>query len=125
MSHKLIITLPDKTQYEVDARRIADSRAIYYADADHGVEKRDTDEWRDTYAAEYKYTMENTSELFDWAFNNMDWSDVAHEAKRVKQAEEADPAEFWGDTENAKFEFVTEQNGEAQVVDSAYDGDLL
>jgi hypothetical protein len=59
--------------WEVPAEVIAKNRATYYAERD-----KDT-----TYDEEFKFTMGDDYELKDWFYNNMDWSDVASEAKLV------------------------------------------
>jgi hypothetical protein len=63
--------------WEVPGEAIAKNRATYYAARD-----KDT-----TYDDEFGFTMENDYELRDWFLNNMDWSDVASEAKLVRTPE--------------------------------------
>jgi hypothetical protein len=59
--------------WEVPAEVIAKNRATYYAEND-----KDT-----TYKDEFEFTLGDNFELRDWFFNNMDWEDVAGEAKLV------------------------------------------
>ena len=72
--------MPDESQWDVPAELIAKSRASYFAklDAERGEGSYDA-----IYARELEYTLADSGELEDWAANNMNWSDVSHEAVRV------------------------------------------
>lgn len=52
--------------WRVDAEKIADNRARYYADLDSDT----------IYEDEFQYTMEDDYELSDWFLNNMDYHDL-------------------------------------------------
>ena len=80
---ELRVTMPDGSVWAVPALVIAQNRARYYA-KDNEAE----------FAKEVAYCMGDDYEIEDWAANNMDWSDVANVALRVKQPE-TDYEEGW------------------------------
>ena len=57
------ITLADGRIFSVSGHDVAHNRATYYAEKD-----KDT-----TYESEYEFTVNDSYELKDWLFNNMDW----------------------------------------------------
>lgn len=59
--------------WEIPLEVIAADRAKYYAERD-----KDT-----TYQDEFYYVMDDECEGIDWFENNMNWEDVAKEAKLV------------------------------------------
>ncbi len=62
--------MKDGSIWEIPAEVIAESRASYYSDADE-----ETD-----FHEEFEFTINDKSELIDWACNNMDWDDVVDRA---------------------------------------------
>lgn len=74
---KVVQITQDGFVWNVPATTIAKDRATYYAEKDPDT----------TYDKEYKFTMEDNMELTDWFLNNMNWEDVAEEAKLVKNPE--------------------------------------
>jgi len=78
------VTFSDGKKYNILATVIAHERAIYYANHDEGEQKIEpTNEWKEVYRIEFDLTLEDDSELLDWASNNMDWSDVEGRAVLV------------------------------------------
>lgn len=75
------VTMPDGSLWDVPAALVADDRAQYYArkDADAGE-----GEYQELYTKELAYTLGDAGELFDWAANNMNWSDVQASASQVQ-----------------------------------------
>lgn len=69
------ITMPDGSRWDVPAHAVADNRARYYSEKEGSGEEG--------YREEYEFTMEDRYELLDWAAGNMDWDDVAEQARRV------------------------------------------
>lgn len=95
----LRVTMPNGDIWDVLAHLIAHERAVYYSNRDHG-EDGDPKEKLATYTEEYEYTMDDESELIDWAEGNMDWKDVAKYATLIKSTK-VDLQEGWvnGDKE--------------------------
>jgi hypothetical protein len=93
MNKYLRVTMPDGTQWDVPAGLIALDRANYYATT---MNERDD---------EYAYALDNPDELLDWAANNMNWADVASEAREVGR-ESTDYQEGWinGEKEIVEYE---------------------
>lgn len=96
----LRITMPDGSQWDVMADRIAHERAAHYANIETG--KTSGKKHTDIYKREMAYTLENDDELMDWAANNMNWEDV-QSCARMHKAGTVDYQEGW-------------INGEKQVV---------
>jgi hypothetical protein len=74
----LKVTMPDGSRWAVPAEVVARS----YADHYEGTENTEGAE----YKSSFNEAMGNASILRDWAQNNMNWSDVAHCAKKVEPA---------------------------------------
>jgi len=77
--------MPDGSEWEVPASVVADNRAHYYADRDEDT----------TYDEEFEFAMSDSSEIKDWASNNMEWNDVKEHAKQVIPPEKPDFREGW------------------------------
>ncbi len=79
----LRIKFPD-ADFDVPAKLIAEDRASHYAKLDH---ERDGEDYEETFKKEVEWVMAEESgfELYDWASNNMDWSDVKDQAIRVER----------------------------------------
>lgn len=72
--------------YNIPTESIAHPRAIYYANHDEGVQDKGvevSEEWNKVYQSERTMALEDDGELYDWAANNMNWSDVKDDAVRV------------------------------------------
>lgn len=82
MNKFLRVTFSDGKVYDISAEFIAKARAEYYAklDADRG------ENYAKIHDEELKNTLEDDSEIIDWAFNNMDWADVKEQAVLLSQA---------------------------------------
>lgn len=65
-------------EYKVPLEVIAKFRADYYAIEVDGYEP-DSREYKE----EYEYSLDNNEELVDYAFNNLNWGDVAPFAQFV------------------------------------------
>lgn len=65
--------MPDGSKWDIPAIIIAKSRARYYESKEKGC-----------YKEEYDYTMNNDTELQDWAENNMNWEDIEPIAEKIK-----------------------------------------
>lgn len=83
MKH-LHVTMPDGSVWAVPADLVASYRARHYANKDIKI-----------YKEELEYTLNNPSELIDWAANNMNWDDVASAAKLHRPADSVDFQEGW------------------------------
>ena len=98
----LRVTMPDGSQWDVPADKVATHRAKYCA-------KRDLEDGLDydqSYQEEYEFTMENEDELLDWAANNMNWRDIARYARKapIKKAK-VDFQEGWINGEKEIVEY--------------------
>lgn len=91
----LVVTFPTGERYGVPAHIIAQDRATYYAQRDHpdNEEKRS-----EKLQQELEYALGETSELIDWAKNNMDWDDLNHHAERLDPPER-DLDDLWMDAD--------------------------
>lgn len=73
----LRVEMPDGSRWDVPVDVIARSRATYYAhEIDGNVERSLREDTLPLFA-------EDESEIYDWAANNMNWSDVVSFAERV------------------------------------------
>ncbi len=59
--------------FEIDAHEVADHRSTYYKNKDPDT----------TYTEEYDWVIQDSMELTDWLFNNMDW----YECKTLKEVD--------------------------------------
>lgn len=91
---KLRVTMPDGSQYDIPVLIIATNRAWQYKHEFDGSLQRSLDE--DT----IPLFSDDDYEIEDWAANNMNWSDVAADARRVGSLD-VDLQEGWmnGDKE--------------------------
>jgi hypothetical protein len=65
--------------FQVDLAAVAHNRADYYG-------KHDPEpDYDTTYKSEYEFTMTDTFEAIDWFYNNMNWSDIPAENKRLSE----------------------------------------
>jgi len=71
---KLLIKFKNGDTFEVPASIIAEMRTEYFSQVDGFT--RDSKEWK----AEYDLSM-GEEELNDWVQNNVDWEDIADDAK--------------------------------------------
>ena len=62
--------------WRVDMEFVASHRAKHYADKDSDT----------TYQEEFDYVMGDDYEAIDWYQNNMDWSDIPDDNKRLVSA---------------------------------------
>lgn len=69
-------------RYSLSADIVAFNRTRCYAEKDNY--ERDSIEWE----REYRYCIEEDSELEDWLFNNMSWSDIEHHVTELPRDEE-------------------------------------
>ncbi len=81
----LRVTMPDGSQWDVPAWIIADNRARYYA-----VNDPDT-----TYQDEFDVTLQEASNLIEWAEGDMNWSDVVAHAVKVEEPADVDYQDGW------------------------------
>jgi hypothetical protein len=70
----LVVTMPNKRQYLVPARVVAENKAEYMSKK-HGTKYED----------EYFEAIGDDSEIVDWAANNMNWKDIAHTAHPIPE----------------------------------------
>lgn len=73
----LVVNMPNGYKYSIPADVIADNRAKYYAKLDSVQDGVDYDT---IYKKEFDYTVNDESELIDWASNNLNWADVKDHA---------------------------------------------
>lgn len=88
MSKHLVITMPDESVWAVPVEVIAINRATSYASEFGGDVQTSLDQ--DT------LPLFNSApfEIEDWAANNMNWSDVAAQARLIREGE-TDYQEGW------------------------------
>lgn len=68
--------------FQVDLDAVAKSRAEYYG-------KNDPEpDYDTTYKSEYEFTMTDNYEAIDWFQNNMNWSDIPDDNKRIIKSPE-------------------------------------
>jgi hypothetical protein len=77
--------------YEVPTQAIAEDRTRYYAMSDPG-------RTREQHAAETQMLFASEFDLFDWAKNNMNWSDL-QKTSRLVAFNPPDFAKLWDDAE--------------------------
>lgn len=96
MKKKFRLTTTNGFVYEFDAEVVADNRATYYAHR----ESENDEEFKEVYADEFKYAMNDNGILRDWFWGNMDWSQVRDHTKLVKNPLQfPDPLQFLEKTE--------------------------
>ena len=94
---RLVLRVRDKGWiWEVPALAIAANRATYYSMRDSST----------TFAKEIKYGMSSTHELTEWFLNNMDWVDIADQAKLVER-----PKDPTGPTSFSNIQIVNKLKG--------------
>lgn len=86
---RYIVEMPDSSQYSVPVLTIAYSRAHYYAHEFGGSWLRSFREDTAPLFAQDHY------EIKDWAANNMNWSDVVHDAELIPNTGQTDFQEGW------------------------------
>jgi hypothetical protein len=91
----LRITMPDASVWEVPAKVVARDRATNYED------DPDCD-----FEGEFDFAMGDEMVLLDWAGNNMDWTDVADQARKVSSRAPLEPADFQDGWVNGDKEVV-------------------
>ena len=104
----LRVTFSDGKTFDIPSHIIVHSRATYYANHDAGECKRGVPaptEWVKVYNEETIYTLSDNQEITDWAFNNMDWKDVAFDAKEVLS--EGKNSNYEKEWTNVKSEIIT------------------
>lgn len=95
-----IITMPDGSEWAIPLAIIARSRAAYYApEFGDDIERSLAEDTIPLFEAD-------SYEVRDWACNEMNWSEVAEHAVKVKDAEPVDFDEGWidGDWKVTKWE---------------------
>ena len=97
MNKFLRVTFSDGKVYDIPAEVIAKARAEYYAKVDAARGEN----YIKVYNKELKAGLEDDSEITDWAFNNMDWVDVAEHVVQVDQrAGDIDYHNEWANVEH-------------------------
>lgn len=99
-------TLPDGSRWRLAAEPIAQSYALYYAQADAGpadeIDAEQYPNYKTELEASYREHLEQAladpAALIDWVQNNMDWEEIAHFAQRLPP-EPVDLAELWLEAE--------------------------
>ena len=94
----LTIEMPDGSKWGVPVEVIARSRAAHYAHEFGGDVERSMAE--DT----MPLFESDDYEIEDWAANNMNWSDVEAQAKKLQDAPAPDFQEAWVNGEKAVIE---------------------
>ena len=88
----LVIEMPDGSKWGVPVDVIARNRAANYAHEFNGdVERSMVEDTLPLFAA-------SDYEIIDWASNNMNWSDVAAQARKLQDAPMPDFQEAWSST---------------------------
>lgn len=86
MSKSLVVRFPDDTVWAIDLDFIARDRASYYARVDCKYNR--TLVYDNVY--QHELSVQDDSDLLDWASNNLNWSDVRDHAHLLY----VDPAEI-------------------------------
>lgn len=68
--------------YDIPAEILAQQRAKYYAEQD---EKEDGEDYQTVYDRELEYTLGDEFEIYDWANNNTNWSELEAHAVKIEQ----------------------------------------
>lgn len=85
----LAISLPDGSMVGIPVEVIARDRAAHYAsEFDGDIERSLTEDTMPSFESD-------PYEVKDWAANNMNWSDVARHAIKIKGPDEPDMQEVW------------------------------
>lgn len=93
----LRVTMPNGERWAVPVSIIAHHRATYYADYDAEKDNLSQEERDQVYEDEYYVTIKDDLEIYDWAPNNMNWSDVKEQAVFLgpKELTEREYQEGW------------------------------
>lgn len=78
----MLVRFSDSSWWKIPVQIIAESRAKYFAKTDS---EDGEGEYDDIFNDELKYTLEDDTEIIDWAKNNMYWDDVKDFAIFEKQ----------------------------------------
>lgn len=91
--------------FDIPASVIAEDRAKYYAKLDS---ERGEGLYGDIYRKELEYTLDDNSELLDWAANNIDWKDVEqHASPVIEQIKPPTREEIYQAWTNAKKKVIS------------------
>jgi len=92
---KLRVTMSDGSKWDIPVSVIAKHRADYYK------HEFDNDIGRSLEEDTWPFFEQYSCDIEDWAENNMDWTDVAAKAVRVRDSDDIDYQEGWvnGDKE--------------------------
>lgn len=94
----LTIEMPDGSKWGVPMEVIARNRAAHYAhEFDGDVERSMAEDTMPLFESD-------DYEVKDWAANNMNWSDVAAQAKKLQDAPAPDFQEAWVNGDKAVIE---------------------
>ena len=96
----LTIEMPDGSKWGVPVEVIARNRAAHYAHEFGGDVERSMAE--DT----MPLFESDDYEVGDWAANNMNWSDVETQAKKLQSVPDPDFQEGWVNGEKSVIEFA-------------------
>lgn len=102
MKKYLEVKFQDGTTWRVPTPIISSHRASYYAKKDSGTNSGD--EFEKVFIREFRYAENNMDEVIDWAFNSMNWSDIAPHAQQVSSVKSLNYDEEWT---NAEHEIVS------------------
>jgi len=72
----LYVEMPNGEWWKLPCAIIASDRAMYFSKRYAEKNGLNFEEQQKVYKTEYKYTMNDEYEIFDWASNNMNWTDV-------------------------------------------------
>lgn len=96
MEKLLTVEMPDGSKWGVPVEMVARSRATYYArEFDNDVERSLSEDTIPLFE-------EDTSEIIDWALNNMNWSDFDGHQVKISDAPKPNFQAAW---ENGKKGF--------------------
>ena len=90
----MIATFPNGDRYKIPTKIIADDYVKYYLSKGEQTEKE--------LKEEVDNNFQDTFEIEDWAFNNMNWEDVENHAVKIEKVK-IDLEEEWGNVGEIEF----------------------
>lgn len=99
----ILLTMPDNSIWQISANIIATARAKNLAYHDCGDENKEC--WQEIFDKEYAITLRNSYELYDYAINEMSWTEL--NAIMIKSPPPPLPADYeeWYNKDDASWNY--------------------
>ena len=103
MAKMLQVNMPDGSQWQVPAQKIAEDRAAWYARRYADLHAGAGYDYR--YGVELEQGLADDDALIDWAENNMDWDDL--DAVQTLSATPPDYGDLWVNAEKEMIDVAS------------------